>query len=778
MKALSTILLVCLSFISLFAQDLIPKDWPHLKGYWKFQNAKDLTKATVGNKLNLVGTHQQVLGASAGDTAIRIGVGSYYKYPHNIAPNGGGDSVNQYTLMFDFKVLNFKQWHTFFQTDTTNKNDGECFIRPITSVKPARIGTATTGYTPDSILENKWYRLVISVNLNNFFRYYLNGKLVLEGDTQEVDGRFALLPQILFFADNDKEDDTIDIASLAIFDTCMSAKQIAKIGSIDPCDLYPARVNLGRDTVLCADESISLSAGTGYASYQWSTGNKLPSEYINSDVIGIGKKAVWVKIIDNRGCKAGDTINITYLPLPAVNLGVDTSICDGQTVKLKAGTDMSYKYAWKKLPQNVTISTSNTITVNASTIHSVKVTSTNGCINTDTITVIVNSKPMKPKINIIGNTSLCKGDSVKLEGPGSFIEYNWSNGYKFQHQFVKKNAVLVLKVKDQNGCESPNSDSIKVIVHNIPSAPVIQYQGSTDICTGDSLVLNVTAGYKQYIWQDGLGSSVRIVRSPTIYSVYVKDSNNCVSAVSNEVFVSLLQSPPKPSIVLNGKSSLCEGESTKLSATQTFSGYLWTDSSKTKEIEIKKGGNYSIKIFGNNACSSVWSDPISIIVNPIPSKPTVAVGVKDSLKCYTLAERYKWRRNSVQIADTTKSIYSINSGNFQVQIANKGCWSKFSDSLYFKNLGIKSALEMPLKLQIIPNPTTDLIEVRIFTETSSSNMLLQLCDMQGKMVMETKKSGSDLQAGITLNLNTLTKGIYILKISGNGLLYSGRIEKL
>lgn len=172
-----------LSFFKFEAQDLNPKDWSHLKGYWSFQDPKNLTKATVGNNLTLSGTHASVAGAD-GDTAVRIGLGSYYRYSHNIAPNGGGDSVNQYTLMLHFRVLNFNRWHTFYQTDTSNKNDGECFIRPNTGTNPGGIGTATTGYTTTPINAAQWYRLVVSVNLNHFYRFYLNGKLILEGDTQ------------------------------------------------------------------------------------------------------------------------------------------------------------------------------------------------------------------------------------------------------------------------------------------------------------------------------------------------------------------------------------------------------------------------------------------------------------------------------------------------------------------------------------------------------------------------------------------------------------------
>jgi hypothetical protein len=62
----------------LYAQDLNPASWPHLEGYWKFQQSTNLTKATVGNNLTLVGTHKVVNGPSYGDTAVEIAIGSYY----------------------------------------------------------------------------------------------------------------------------------------------------------------------------------------------------------------------------------------------------------------------------------------------------------------------------------------------------------------------------------------------------------------------------------------------------------------------------------------------------------------------------------------------------------------------------------------------------------------------------------------------------------------------------------------------------------------------------
>ncbi len=300
---------------SSFSQDLNPASWPNLVGYWKFQDTSDLTKATVGNDLVLIGQHEWVAGAAYGDTAIRIDTSSYYKYYHGIAPNGGGDSVNQWSLMFDFKILSIDRWHCFFQTDTTNDNDGECFIRPNTGNRPGRLGVGDTGYSLDSILPNQWYRLVITANLGDYYNYYLNGVLLHVGDTEDiyVDSRFALTPAILFFADDHIEDDTIDIASLAIFDTCLTPAQIAQIGTIEPCIANPPLVNLGNDTTICLHDSIQLNAGEGFKSYLWSTGDTIPNTGIFGGVYGEGTFTFWVQITDMNNCQTTDSVNITIV---------------------------------------------------------------------------------------------------------------------------------------------------------------------------------------------------------------------------------------------------------------------------------------------------------------------------------------------------------------------------------------------------------------------------------------------------------------------------------
>jgi len=327
-----SIVLLMFSFLfsgNLKSQDLNPANWPNLVGYWKFQDTTDLTHATVGNDLILFGQHSWLAGPSVGDTAIRIDTGSYYKVYHGIQANGGGDSVNRYTLMFDFRVLNFNHWHTFFQTDTTNQNDGDCFIKPYPDSIPGTIGVGFTGYSYDSINPNEWYRLVISVNLGHYYRYYLNGVLIRDGDTDDIgiDDRFALTEAILFFADNNQEDDTIDIASIAIFDTCLSAAQISQIGSIDPCVANPPIVDLGEDTTLCGADSLVLSINNTYESYLWSTGDTTALIVLDSTSFGLGTDTLWAMATDINNCQTRDSMLLSFAKPPYFFMPEDTADC-------------------------------------------------------------------------------------------------------------------------------------------------------------------------------------------------------------------------------------------------------------------------------------------------------------------------------------------------------------------------------------------------------------------------------------------------------------------
>ena len=217
-----TLAIVC-SLVSAAQQATVPTR----VGWWKFNNPADLLQAETGFgiDLTLVGSHTSAPGPEAGNGSVRIGTGSHYKMQHQIPANGGGSKVNEYTLQFDFKIPANGVWHTFFQTDINNSNDGDFFINT-----SGNMGVAAVGYSAYQIIPNEWYRLIISVKNGDHFTYYLDGEMVLNGNIQAIDDRFSLENLLLVFADEDGEDSEIYCSELAIWDQALSSEQAAELG--------------------------------------------------------------------------------------------------------------------------------------------------------------------------------------------------------------------------------------------------------------------------------------------------------------------------------------------------------------------------------------------------------------------------------------------------------------------------------------------------------------------------------------------------------------------
>jgi len=211
-----------------------------LRGLWEFSNADDLTAAKVGNDLVLAGdrVHTAMAGVGAGDGAVSIGVGSHYECTAGIAANGGGSMVNQYTLLFDFKYPSSSvgQYMCFFQTDTTNSNDGDYFISPNENWGVASITYAQNPGGEFSVPDT-WYRVILSVDQGSgdqFFGLYIDGVLIHTHGNSGTDGRHSLYADpavnLLLFADENGEDPEIHCSTVAIWDRPLTAEEIAGLG--------------------------------------------------------------------------------------------------------------------------------------------------------------------------------------------------------------------------------------------------------------------------------------------------------------------------------------------------------------------------------------------------------------------------------------------------------------------------------------------------------------------------------------------------------------------
>lgn len=164
-----------------------------------------------------------------------------------------------------------------------------------------------------------------------------------------------------------------------------------------------------KDTTICYNKNLILAAPTDYQSPVWSTGST------NAQEIFTQPGTYWLRGIKNCTIYI-DTFHIHY-PYFEVNLGNDTSICEGKPLLLNASLPGNVSYLW----QDGSISPDFTVSNEGN--YSVAVTK-DGCTLSDTISVGL----IHPTLDIQEHdTIICKGERITLHAlahPQSSFQWN------------------------------------------------------------------------------------------------------------------------------------------------------------------------------------------------------------------------------------------------------------------------------------------------------------------------------------------------------------------
>ncbi len=169
-------------------------------------------------------------------------------------------------------------------------------------------------------------------------------------------------------------------------------------------------VNLGNDTLLCAQTNLTLHAGNPNASYLWSTGSTQQNLTVNAP------GTYWVRVTSSLNCLASDTIHIQYDAPISLSLGNDTALCNGTSLTLNPGSFSSY--LWENG------STSAIHSINNSGIYWVRVSDAMACFATDSIHVTFHA----PVVDLGPDRDFCSTDNLILDAGSGFALYNWQDG--------------------------------------------------------------------------------------------------------------------------------------------------------------------------------------------------------------------------------------------------------------------------------------------------------------------------------------------------------------
>jgi hypothetical protein len=113
---------------------------------------------------------------------------------------------------------------------------------------------------------------------------------------------------------------------LTVTDACGTATD-----NIDITILPLPTIDLGIEKQICAGTSTILNAPSGFTSYTWTLPNTTTS---NSQNLTATEAGTYSLTVTNSCGTATDNINVSILPNPTVDLGIDKQICAGNSTIL------------------------------------------------------------------------------------------------------------------------------------------------------------------------------------------------------------------------------------------------------------------------------------------------------------------------------------------------------------------------------------------------------------------------------------------------------------
>ncbi len=273
--------------------------------------------------------------------------------------------------------------------------------------------------------------------------------------------------------------------------------------------------NLGKDTVLCENTTISLNAFSPDASnYIWDNNSTSPQRVVTKAGI------YWARASLDK-CFFIDSITITGINQPKIALGADTILCIGEELVLTVDPSLNHNWEDNSTVNNRTITTSGLYWVN----------STNFCgVAVDSIAV---SFIPSPTINLGMDTSLCLSEKLQLEVKDTSIAvFLWQDGSAQSSYIVAVEGKYFVEVTSKNGCKG--SDTIDVVYIN---PPTVFWPSDTTVCRNEILQLQVIGKELNVFWNGILGSEVFEVVN---YSgtIEMQASNNC-GIISNQINVAV-----------------------------------------------------------------------------------------------------------------------------------------------------------------------------------------------------------------------------------------------
>jgi parallel beta-helix repeat protein len=272
------------------------------------------------------------------------------------------------------------------------------------------------------------------------------------------------------------------------------------------------------DTVVVCNTTILDAQNLG-SSYVWSNGAQ--TQTTTPAVAGY----YFVTVTTPAGCSLTDSVLVNLNPNPTLELGPDTTFCLGAGAVLNAGSGLTgTTYQWN------TGATTQIVVITSPGLYQVTVTSGQGCVSTDSVTMNILQAPV---LNLGANHTACGPEILDAGNPGA--TYQWSTGSNAQTITVSTSGTYAVTVTNTIGCQTIDNITI-----TMGSAPQISLGPNQLLCNGQTITLDAGNPGSTYTWSSGATSQSITVSTGGTYIVNVTNQAGCVGQDSITITQSTL----------------------------------------------------------------------------------------------------------------------------------------------------------------------------------------------------------------------------------------------
>jgi len=376
----------------------------------------------------------------------------------------------------------------------------------------------------------------------------IDGEIICS-DVNGLNAITTILPDLTF---NSPVQEVAFTADLGVVPTVVVDAGIDDICLLD--------VALGNDTALC--NTLQLDAGVANAIYEWQDGTTAQT----LDVSESG--AYWVRVTQDC-CVSSDTIDVEIAALAVIDLGADTTLCQGADLTLQAPQG-TWSFLWSDG------STDGQLIVNTADTYWVRVTD-GQCVATDTIEV---STGAIPTVDLGPDTVSCDGSGVLLDtGSSDATDWSWSDTSTEPTLQVDITGTYFVEVSSACGTAT---DTVEVTILD----GVLDLGPDTAICSGASLELEVDLPDRVLLWSDGSDGETFIISEAGTYWL---DATNAGCTNTDTVVVEVLGPPV---IDLGPDTLSCAVPFYILDAGEDLDLTEWSDGSVGRFLVADRSGIY------------------------------------------------------------------------------------------------------------------------------------------------------------------------------------------